>query len=88
MVVALIMGEKRACLLAEGVMKKGFLNAGLSVMLVASFCGGAVAQLSPASTEEKQKKERVQIVVVEKKEREKSGGGESRRPRPGDGKGK
>jgi hypothetical protein len=64
------------------VMKKGFLKLGLGVMLVASFCTGATARISPASLEEKQKKEKVQILVVEKKDRDKSGGnGESQRPR-------
>lgn len=62
-------------------MKKGFFNAGLSVMLVASFWTGKITQSSPASIEEKQKKEKMQIVVVEKKEREKSSGsGASQRP--------
>jgi hypothetical protein len=83
MVIALFNYVNRACLLVEDVMKKGFFNASLSVMLVASIWTGAMAQLSPMSTEEKQKKEKVQIVVVEKKERERSDGrGESRRPRP------
>ena len=69
-------------------MKKGFLNASLSVMLMASFWVGAMAQLSPVSIEEKQKKEKMHIVVVEKKGREKpSGGGGSRRPRPASYKG-
>ena len=63
-------------------MKKGFLKAGLGVMLIASFCTGAMAQISSASAEDRQKKEKVEIVVVEKKERDRSGGaGESRRPR-------
>jgi hypothetical protein len=62
-------------------MKKGFLNAGLSVMLVASFFTGAIGRSNSASMEEKQKKEKVQIVVVDKKERGKSGG-ESQKTRP------
>jgi hypothetical protein len=83
MVVAVSKGDDRASLLAEDVMKKGFFNAYLGVMLVASFYAGAMAQPSAASMEEKKKKEKVQIVVAEKKERGRSDGrGEPRKPRP------
>lgn len=69
-------------------MKKGFLNAVLGVMLFASFCMGAKAQLNPALADEKQKKEKVQVIVVEKKERGESGNGyKIQKPRSGDHKG-
>jgi hypothetical protein len=69
-------------------MKKGFLNAALSVMLIATGCVSARAESGSASIEEKQKKDKVQIVVIEKKERDKSGGGESHKPRSADHRGK
>lgn len=69
-------------------MKKGFLNAILSVMLFASFCAAVMGQ-SSSPVEDRQKKEKMQIVVVEKKERGKSGGGdEFQKPRPEYHKGK
>src|SRR5215216_1750313 len=82
MMVALFYRCDRACLLQGDAMKKGFLKTGLGAMLIASFCTGAMAQISTASVEDKQKKEKVEIVVVEKKDREKpGGGGDSQRPR-------